>query len=52
LRNITLKPPWLAVSGLTRSTDFPTLNPWQPALAGGLDVFVAKIALGGKVPRK
>lgn len=43
---------WLA--GLTRSPDFPTLNPWQPALAGGLDVFVAKIALGasGKTPRK
>ncbi|HWN43870.1 MAG TPA: hypothetical protein VNW71_16720 [Thermoanaerobaculia bacterium] len=45
---------FLWVSGLTRSPDFPTLNPWQPALAGGADVFVTKIALGapGKKPRK
>lgn len=37
---------FLWVSGLTRSLDFPTLKPWQPALAGGINVFVAKIALG------
>lgn len=43
---------WLA--GLTDSADFPTRNPWQPALAGERDVFVTKIALDdqGKGSRK
>jgi hypothetical protein len=32
------------VTGATNSTDFPTMNPLQPANAGGaLDVFVAKL---------
>jgi hypothetical protein len=33
------------VTGLTHSTNFPTANPFQPALAGGsIDGFVAKIS--------
>ncbi len=31
------------VTGSTRSTDFPTVNPFQPLHHGGSDVFVAKI---------
>jgi hypothetical protein len=31
------------VTGATDSTDFPTMNPLQPANAGSLDAFVAKI---------
>src|SRR6267378_1289589 len=31
------------VAGLTDSTDFPTMNPLQPANGGGFDAFVAKI---------
>jgi hypothetical protein len=32
------------VTGSTTSTNFPTANPFQPALAGSTDAFVAKIA--------
>jgi hypothetical protein len=32
------------VAGGTSSTDFPTVNPLQPANAGGSDAFVSKIA--------
>jgi hypothetical protein len=31
------------VIGVTSSTDFPTMNPFQPAFGGGLDAFVTKI---------
>jgi Bacterial Ig-like domain (group 3)/Beta-propeller repeat len=31
------------VTGTTRSTNFPTKSPLQPAIAGGYDAFVAKI---------
>ena len=31
------------VTGETQSTNFPTVNAFQPALAGGLDAFVTKI---------
>jgi hypothetical protein len=31
------------VTGFTLSTDFPTMNPFQPANGGGGDAFVAKI---------
>ncbi|KFI22315.1 SBBP repeat-containing protein [Nitrosococcus oceani] len=31
------------ITGVTRSPDFPILNPLQPALAGSIDVFVTKI---------
>jgi Beta-propeller repeat len=31
------------VAGLTRSTNFPTANPLQPASGGGYDAFVSKI---------
>ncbi|ADJ28004.1 SBBP repeat-containing protein [Nitrosococcus watsonii] len=31
------------ITGVTRSSDFPILNPLQPALAGSMDVFVTKI---------
>jgi hypothetical protein len=33
------------VIGQTNSTDFPTKNPYQGTLAGGVDVFVAKFSL-------
>jgi Beta-propeller repeat len=33
----------VCVIGRTESTDFPTVNPLQPASAGGADVFVAKL---------
>ena len=32
------------VTGLTQSANFPTANPLQPAMAGGQEAFVAKIA--------
>ena len=35
------------VSGYTRSTNFPTRNPFQPANAGGLDVFLTKLKADG-----
>ncbi|MGH8607010.1 MAG: SBBP repeat-containing protein, partial [Gammaproteobacteria bacterium] len=35
------------VTGFTRSTDFPTQNPLQPAFGGGLDAFVAKLNRAG-----
>jgi hypothetical protein len=35
------------VTGQTSSTDFPTLNPWQPANAGKVDVFVTKLNPAG-----
>jgi len=35
------------VSGPTSSTDFPTLNPFQPANAGGYDIFVTKLNATG-----
>jgi hypothetical protein len=31
------------VAGMTDSPDFPTANPFQPALGGGRDAFVAKL---------
>ena len=36
------------VTGMTRSTNFPTANALQPANAGSLDAFVAK--LGSEIP--
>ncbi len=38
---------YIYVSGNTGSTDFPTKNPLQPALAGSDDVFVAKMKPDG-----
>src|SRR4029453_4481706 len=35
------------VTGFTSSTDFPTVNAAQAALAGGADVFVAKLSPSG-----
>jgi Big-like domain-containing protein/beta-propeller repeat-containing protein len=35
------------VTGGTQSTDFPTMNPLQPANAGGFDAFVAKLTPTG-----
>jgi hypothetical protein len=31
------------VTGVTNSTDFPTMNPLQPTIGGGADAFVAKL---------
>jgi len=36
-----------AVTGITRSTDFPTQNAFQPAFGGFFDAFVAKLAADG-----
>ena len=35
------------VAGMTDSPDFPTANPFQPALGGGRDAFVAKLTPSG-----
>ncbi len=35
------------VTGFTRGTDFPTMNPLQPASGGGVDAFVSKINPSG-----
>ncbi len=35
------------VAGNTTSTDFPTANALQPALAGGADAFIAKLSASG-----
>ncbi len=35
------------ITGLTRSNDFPTQNPFQPALVGAADVFVTKLSQDG-----
>jgi hypothetical protein len=35
------------LTGFTNSTDFPTMNPLQPAYGGGGDAFVAKITQTG-----
>jgi hypothetical protein len=35
------------VSGATNSTDFPVRNAFQPAIGGGLDAFVTKLAPSG-----
>ncbi len=35
------------VTGYTGSTDFPTLNPYQGTLQGGLDAFVTKLSSSG-----
>jgi YVTN family beta-propeller protein len=35
------------ISGITRSTNFPTVNPMQSANAGGWDTFVAKVNAAG-----
>jgi hypothetical protein len=35
------------VAGITFSTDFPTMNPIQPALAGGQEAFVTKLNAAG-----
>ncbi|MBI3248639.1 MAG: SBBP repeat-containing protein [Deltaproteobacteria bacterium] len=36
------------VTGETASSDFPTVNPWQPASDGVADVFVAKLSADGQ----
>ncbi len=36
------------VTGKTASTDFPTTNPYQPANAGGKDIFVTKLDISGQ----
>jgi hypothetical protein len=38
------------VAGMTSSTDFPTVNPFQATNYGGLGAFVAKISAGGAGP--
>src|SRR5439155_9294175 len=35
------------VTGITSSTDFPTVSPFQATLGGGTDAFVAKLNSGG-----
>ena len=35
------------VTGITKSTDFPTLNPYQAANAGGCDAFITKLSASG-----
>ncbi len=35
------------IAGVTRSGDFPTVNPYQPVIAGELDVFIAKLNAAG-----
>ncbi len=35
------------VTGVTASTDFPTLNPYQSSNAGGSDAFVSKLSTSG-----
>ena len=35
------------VAGFAESSDFPTMNPWQPTLSGGLNAFVSKIDPSG-----
>jgi len=35
------------VTGLTGSSDFPTINPLQPSLGGGYDAFVSKFNAAG-----
>ena len=35
------------ITGYTASTDFPTMNPLQPAYGGGTDAFVAKLSPTG-----
>lgn len=35
------------VTGYTDSSDFPTLNPWQPAMSGYSDGFVTKLSANG-----
>ena len=37
----------VSVTGQTRSPDFPTQNPLQPALVGGADAFVAQLTPDG-----
>jgi len=37
------------VTGVTASTDFPTMNPLQPASGGGTDAFVTKITPSGSL---
>src|SRR5207249_838685 len=37
------------VTGDTLSTDFPTLNPFQPAMRGEEDAFVAKLNAAGSL---
>src|SRR5580658_3405140 len=37
------------VSGTTLSSNFPTLSPTQPSLAGGTDVFVTKLNSAGAI---
>ncbi len=32
------------VTGVTRSTNFPTVNPYQTAIAGGTDAFITRIS--------
>ena len=35
------------ITGVTNSSNFPTVNAYQPTLAGGTDAFVAAISSGG-----
>lgn len=37
------------ITGQTSSTDFPTANPFQKSLGGGVDAFVVKLGLKGKL---
>jgi hypothetical protein len=47
-RSIALGPGGdLYLAGWTNSPDFPTVNPYQPALGGAFDVFVTRMAAGG-----
>ena len=40
---------YIYITGSTSQTDFPTVNPLQASLAGGEDVFVAKLTPAGAV---
>jgi hypothetical protein len=37
------------VVGSTMSTNFPTVNAWQPVSGGGFDAFVARLSTGGSI---
>lgn len=41
----------LAVTGVTDSTDYPTVDPLQPALAGGFDAFIIWLGADGSLQR-
>ena len=50
--SVFVPPTFLAVTGITDSADFPTLNAAQPTIGGSFDAFVTKfnIALVGGLP--